>query len=70
MQKFVLDCDEKQTSSLSSRISPLSLLERAAPSSMEETLSANLSVLIVSPMALGSGFMCTNINVLACPPVH
>lgn len=58
------------TSSLRSRISPVSLFDLAAPSSMQETLSANLRVLIVSPKALTSGFMCTNINVFACPPGH
>ena len=68
--KIVEGVLKEQTSSLSSRISPVSLFDFAAPSSMQATLSANLSVLIVSPNALTSGFMWTNISVLACPPIQ
>ena len=64
------DVKHEQTSALRFRISVVSLLARAAPSSMEATLSANLSVLIVSPIALASGFIWTNIRVLACPPTR
>ena len=64
------EVEKSKTSSFSSRISPVSLFDLAAPSSIDATLSANFSVLIVSPMELISGFICTNINVLACPPKY
>lgn len=48
---------ETRTCSLSSLTSDESLFTRAAPSSTVATRSANLSVLIVSPTASGSGLM-------------
>uniref|UniRef100_A0A0A9AG47 Uncharacterized protein n=1 Tax=Arundo donax TaxID=35708 RepID=A0A0A9AG47_ARUDO len=54
--------------SLSSLTSPPSLFDLAAPSSTVATRSANFKVLMDSLTASGSGAMCININVFACPP--
>ena len=45
---------DERTYSLSSLTSAPSLFQRAAPISTEATLSANLTVLIVSPIASGT----------------
>jgi hypothetical protein len=65
----IVNIKQHHTSSFRSLTWPDSLLARAAPSSIVATRSANLRVLIVSIKESVSGFICTNINVFAWPPV-